>query len=392
VIIDLTHTSHTEARTGIQRVTRGVYAALGSQGVPICHDPFARSWRELSTAETNRLHNDAVAAAHRGARWSWGARWSGTVRRLIGSAEPVMLPRAIRDDSLLVPEVFSPSVGAALPALLTQIGGPRAALFHDAIALKLPELTPSKTVARFPAYLRELLMFDGIAAVSEDSRRSLVDYWRWLGVENQPPVVSIPLGIDVPKAPAAKQPSAGGVPVVLSVGSLEGRKNHLALLDACERLWNSGQAFALRLVGLAHPQTGRAALEKIGALQAAGRPVRYDGPVSDAVLESAYTECAFTVYPSLLEGFGLPVLESLVRGRPCICSARGALGEAAAGGGCRSLDRVDAETLAVAIGELLASPTELATLGAVGHSRTFKTWPAYAGELASWMKSLRRRG
>jgi len=83
---------------------------------------------------------------------------------------------------LLVPEVFSPAVAAALPALVAATHGPRVALFHDAIALRFPELTPPKTVARFPAYLRELLMFDGIAAVSEDSRQSLLEYWRWLGL------------------------------------------------------------------------------------------------------------------------------------------------------------------------------------------------------------------
>ena len=55
---------------------------------------------------------------------------------------------------------------------------------------------PAKTVARFPAYLHKLLAFDGIAAVSADSRDSLLDYWRWLGVRATPPVQAIPLGVD----------------------------------------------------------------------------------------------------------------------------------------------------------------------------------------------------
>ena len=226
--------------------------------------------------------------------------------------------------------MFSPEVAAALPALLASVPGPRAALFHDAIALKFPELTPAKTVARFPAYLQELLQFDGIAAISEDSRQSLLDYWRWLEAPHPPPVTVIPLGIEPPPPSSARHaPSPLQLPVILSVGSLEGRKNHVALLDACERLWSAGTTFELRLIGLAHPQTGRAALEKIRALQAMGRPLCYDGPVDDATLEAAYAGCAFTVYPSLIEGFGLPVLESLARGKPCVCSGQGALGESA---------------------------------------------------------------
>ena len=67
---------------------------------------------------------------------------------------------------VLVPEVFSPAVADALPALFAATGGPRVALFHDAIALQYPEFTPRSNVARFPSYLRELLQFDGVAAVS----------------------------------------------------------------------------------------------------------------------------------------------------------------------------------------------------------------------------------
>src|SRR6185503_12664952 len=98
--------------------------------------------------------------------------------------------------ALIVAEVFSAQVARALPALLQATPGRRVAVFHDAIALKVPELTPAKTVARFPAYLVELLQFDGIAANSEDSRDSLLDYWRWLGVRDAPPVQAITLGIE----------------------------------------------------------------------------------------------------------------------------------------------------------------------------------------------------
>ena len=44
--------------------------------------------------------------------------------------------------------IFSPAVAGALPALFARVGGPRVAIFHDAIALQLPDLTPPKSVAR----------------------------------------------------------------------------------------------------------------------------------------------------------------------------------------------------------------------------------------------------
>jgi glycosyltransferase involved in cell wall biosynthesis len=387
LLLDLTHTSHTRARTGIQRVTRSLRSALGEQAVTITHDPHHRTWRMLESWETANLAA-TEAAGKRGAAWPLTAKVRGTLRRVLGSrSHQNLLPGS---SGLVVPEVFSPEVAAALPGLFATTPGPRVALFHDAIALRFPELTPAKTVARFPGYLRELLVFDGIAAVSDDSRDALRDYWRWLGVAQTPPIQTIPLGIDAPPAPATPA-SRPATPILLSVGSLEGRKNHLALLDACEQLWASGERFELHLIGLTHPQTGRAALERLKALQAAGRPLRYEGPATDAFLDAAYAESTFTIYPSLNEGFGLPVIESLVHGKPCICSGRGALGESARGGGCVMLDSVDAASLATAIRRLLSNPSELAALSAVARTRKFRTWHDYAAELTAWMRGLSRR-
>ena len=414
ILIDLTHTSHTRARTGIQRVARSLHTALGSDARAITYDPHARTWRALELWESESL--TAAPSEKRGTTWPLSAQLRGLAHRLLSSSGSPSLhaPRSTLHASfgLVVPEVFSADTAAVLPELLHTVAGPRVAIFHDAIALKFPELTPTKTVARFPAYLRELLAFDGIAAVSEDSRDSLRDYWRWLGIAHPPPVQTIPLGTDsvchvlrdkLPAPAASGSPfvavadtrrsplSAQPIPTILSVGSLEGRKNHLALLDACEQLWSTGARFELRLIGLAHPQTGRAALARLRALQAAGRPLRYDGPATDAALHSAYASCAFTIYPSLIEGFGLPVIESLAHGKPCICSARGALGESARDGGCVALASVDVAHVAAAVRRLLDTPPELAALADAARTRTFRSWSDYAATLTAWMQTLQRR-
>src|SRR5690606_34096124 len=120
-------------------------------------------------------------------------------------------------NGLIVPELFSPEVARTFPQLKVQ--GPRVALFHDAIALKFPELTPPKTVARFPAYLQELLQFDGVAAVSEDSANILRDYWRWLGVSNTPPVQAIPLGITTRPTPVIPPAASKTRLSILCVGT-----------------------------------------------------------------------------------------------------------------------------------------------------------------------------
>jgi len=387
LLLDATHTSHTRAQTGIQRVCRSLHAALASaQPVSaVCHDPYLGTWRTLNERESRCLLPGQAAAGSRGARWPLHQKIAGHARRLLGARPPLPVGTA-----LVCSELFSPAVGANLPALLAAVSGPRIAVFHDAIGLKFPELTPPGTVRRLPAYLHELLRFDGIAANSEDSAASLRDYWAWLGVGRTPVVQAIPLGLDPLPTDSAPAPSSQS-PRILCVGTIEGRKNHLALLEAGEMLWQEGLKFELQLLGLPRTDTAGPALARIAALKSAGWPLFFDGPADDAGLHDAYRQCAFTVYPSLIEGFGLPVLESLQHGKPCVCSGAGALGESARGGGCATLPSVDSVSLAGAIRRLLQDPDELSLLAAQARARRFKLWPEYARELTGWMATLPRR-
>ncbi len=389
ILFDASHTSHTSAQTGIQRVCRTFFNELAATGpvAPICYDPHLIDWRPLRDDETAVLRDQSGGAGKsRGAKWTLRQKLTGAGTRWLGR-KPV-LPEA---SGLICPELFSAKVGARLPELLARAAGPRVAIFYDAIALKFPELTPAGTVARFPAYLRELLVFDGIAAISEDSAAALRDYWKWLGVASAPPVHAIPLAIDRSHTDTSPVSAPAGLPRILCVCTIEGRKNHLALLEACESLWSAGLKFELQLIGMPRPDTAGAALARIASLQQAGRPVLFPGPVPEAELHAAYRGCAFTVYPSIIEGFGMPVLESLQHGKPCICSGRGALGESAHGGGCVPLDTVDAATLAPAIRRLLEQPADLVALAESARTRRLKTWPDYAAEFTRWMQALQRR-
>ncbi|MEO6993351.1 MAG: glycosyltransferase [Lacunisphaera sp.] len=392
LLFDATHTSHTAARTGIQRVCRSLFEELYTQGNarPVCFDPHLIGWRKLAAGELATLRDRRSGSGKsRGAKWTLAQKISGTTTRWRGGK-----PSLPDNAGFICPELFSGKVGSHLREIFPAIRGPKVAIFYDAIPLKYPELTPAGTVARLPTYLRELLQFDGVAAISADSAASLRDYWQWLGVSNGPPVEAIPLAVD-PLSPTlatdAPRHRPDSLPRILSVGTLEGRKNHLALLQAAASLWDSGVKFELQLLGLARPDTAKPALDLIATLQRAGRPLLFDGSVTDEHLHAAYRDCAFTVYPSLIEGFGLPVLESLQHGRPCICSGRGALAESAVGGGCMTLASVEADSLASAMRSLLEKPAELAALAVAARSRKLQSWNGYANAIVSWMQTLAPR-
>jgi glycosyltransferase involved in cell wall biosynthesis len=150
---------------------------------------------------------------------------------------------------------------------------------------------------------------------------------------------------------------------VLSVGTIEPRKDHLTLLRAFERIPN---APVLVLAGGAGWRCGRI-LERIKSDERDGRVV-YLGRVRDELLPALYSAARFSVYPSLYEGFGLPVLESMACGCPVLCSDSSCLPEV--GGTAASYFRTGSvEDLSRALASLLSSTGQLDVMSVAGIAR-----------------------
>jgi glycosyltransferase involved in cell wall biosynthesis len=393
VVLDLSNTAHCRSATGVQRVARQLYAALaeiGAEPVAVVYDPYAKRWRGLDADERALLAPAAAEKPSQNRRevWSLAQKARGYLRR---GVEPDWAK--LRGAPLFAPEIFSARIGAAHAALRERLGGPAAAVFHDAVALRLPEFTPAGNVARVADYLRALAGFNAILAFSRASHDELLEYWARHGPTSHPPVTVIPHPIDPPAIPPAPSTTTNDPrgPLVLSVGTMEGRKNHGALLDAAEILWREGLRFRLVLAGLPRPETAAAALRHAAQLRAAGRALELPGAVPESQLQALYGECRFTVYPSLYEGYGLPVAESLLRQRPCLCGMGGALKEVAAGGGCVVVPEPTAPQLAQAMRKLLEDDAELARLTGEAAARRFPTYGEFARQLAAWLQTLSRR-
>jgi len=103
----------------------------------------------------------------------------------------------------------------------------------------------------------------------------------------------------------------------------------------------------------------------------------------DSHLRALYEECDFTVYPSIEEGFGLPILESLWHARPCICRNYGAMEEVAEDGGCLTADVRSKDELADAILKLVEDDQLRYDLSHQAIKIKFKTWSDYGRELAT---------
>jgi len=230
-----------------------------------------------------------------------------------------------------------------------------------------------------------LACFELVLANSEASAKDLRQFLLQRGhnqVELGQLIHALPLATEFPGSPRGvplAQRPAGNQLRLLTVSSLEPRKNHLGLLKAVVFLVAQGAFQAeLVLVGWANDPRVVALVQR--ALQL-GLQLRWESEVDDARLGELYRWCDFTVYPSLEEGFGLPVAESLWQQRPCLCSGDGALGELTMGGGCLPVNTHDWRQLAAGLARLLHDPSLRTQLTQEACERPVRPWARYAQEL-----------
>jgi glycosyltransferase involved in cell wall biosynthesis len=147
---------------------------------------------------------------------------------------------------------------------------------------------------------------------------------------------------------------------VLAVGTLEPRKNLERLVEAVGRTdWE------LRVVGA----------RGWGSVDISGNGVRWLGEVDDAELARLYRGAACVAYPSLYEGFGIPVLEAMACGAPVV-TTRGTAMEEVADGAAVLVDARDPAEIAAGIERATAERDSLVVRG-LERSRAFR-WDAVA--------------
>jgi len=163
----------------------------------------------------------------------------------------------------------------------------------------------------------------------------------------------------------------------LSVATLEPRKNHRLLLEAYARLKRAGfAAMPLVLAG------GQGWLMENFHWEICQFDLESDviltGYAADDELQWLYANCFAFVFPSLFEGFGLPVLEAMTLGAPIICSNRTSLPEIA-GEAAVLIDPLAAEDLAAAMHKLESGEIPRSLLQAAGREKArMFSWPCCA--------------
>ena len=277
------------------------------------------------------------------------------------------LPMNVQNRLLLpfIPPLFGAQRPQIFHALNQRVDRPTAkhvvSTFHDLFVMT-GEYSSAEFRKRFTRQAREAAKrSDLLIAVSAFTKQQLIAY---LNIEADR-IRVIPHGVHLPDrvVPADQRER-----MILCVGALQIRKNVLCLLEAFERL-----PPALRndwKLVLAGSTAGFGAAEIVARIDRSPvlHQVQLRGYVSAAELKDLYRRAAIFAFPSLDEGFGIPVLEAMAHGVPVLTSNRSALPEVA-GNAAILVDPYDSEAIEAGLVALIKDDSLRSRLIAAGLER-----------------------
>jgi glycosyltransferase involved in cell wall biosynthesis len=321
--------------------------------------------------ETRRPGDELVLISNRALAPELARRWAAHLR-IEGAAVRALWMQVDAPRML----VEARADVAAFPNYVVPLASPcpTIAFVHDVALVRMPELfTLRKRLLMQPLLRQSLASASVVATVSEASKRDIIE---WLGVEPHriallPGAAHPSCGPVPPEAVAAVRGAFGlDRPYVLTVGTLEPRKNLVTLLAAFDELAatfpGGGPPLDLVVVG-GRGWRDRQLLRELGARSPLGH-VRWLGYVPERELVGLYGGAELFVYPSRLEGFGLPVVEAMACGVPVVASDVPALREVASDA-ARLVPPGDSHALAEAMSGLLSDPAAAAWARESGRRR-----------------------
>ncbi len=250
---------------------------------------------------------------------------------------------------------------------IMRANGVRFTLFiHDLIQISHPEYVHEDANQRFRHALVDALMLADFVITNSEYVANDVRRFMSSRLNFSVPVKAIPLATalvgqqsQIARPMRRDVQAATSAPFVLSVGTIEVRKNHMYMLRIWEELIAKRVKNIPNLVFVGKFGWDIASLMSyIAESDHLGGRLHILSDVSDRELTYLYENCLFTMFPSFIEGFGLPVGESLAHGKPCIASNRSSMPEVG-GSFVKYVSPEDIEGGTRLVQELLANPTAL---------------------------------
>ena len=307
--------------------------------------------------------------------WSAGATVQGVDAAEVSPAgtgtDASFADQVARGDTLLT---LGATVGAAEAIRLRSSGTASASgyamrllFMTSSHALRHPEWCDRGLVRAYRAFFASAIpLCDTILAISKATAADIANFAREHAIRLSGPVISFPMGSGFSSKPrTGRMPRTDRLPpigsYVLFVSTIEVRKNHVLMFRVWRRLLEELPADSVPTLVFA----GHLGWLVEDLMRQIGNADHLDGKLmvmedpSDAELAALYAGCRFTVFPSLYEGWGLPVTESLAFGKPCLIADRTSLPEAG-GALVRRFDPDNLHDALSVIREVILDPEGLA--------------------------------
>ena len=357
VYIEVTNTLSQFSVSGIQRLTREVLRTILSADsafsfTPIVYCNYCKCWRRLSESETRRLLAENVASFRRQSPFR-----KRTVNRLklilsAGFCRNIytktndyykLLKHHPCDSNLSLREFEPGSIfldmesgwfsdvnrHVLLPALKKNHIASMV-VQYDLLPILRPMYFPSDTRKRFNQYFAAHLENETVfICISENTERDLKRHVAEKHGDRRIATERIVLGADFAKTSPVSERRHQALPesrYILSVGTIEPRKNHDFLLSVYDRIIDRFPDVMLVIVGKEGWQSS-GFIRRLRSHRLFNRKLFWLEGVDDHTLSSLYRNAYLGVVPSLYEGYGLPVAESLRNGCVTLSSNGGSLPE-----------------------------------------------------------------
>lgn len=267
----------------------------------------------------------------------------------------------------------------------TNFGFKTVGWIHDLIPTQHPELVSSDVASGYEEYLEARARHDRVVVYSE-GWSGIFRKWQAERLSDGPfPDIAtsdLPTGLRQEESAQLRElpgEFTDEAPLrLVAVGTLEPRKNYLRLITALD-LVATKIPLQLDLVG--NRYAGDRGLADLIRTLAGARPwLRLHGVASDNDLAELLTRAQIAVFPSLVEGFGMPIIEARATGLPCITHNSQTILDQADKGGCLSIDCRDVDGLANAVVELATDRGLYGELVSSGLRAKRTTWADYIDE------------
>jgi len=374
--IGIDYTSAIHQTAGIGRYTREMVNALAklSSG-----DSFAPNYR-LFVADAGKVSLPSLPG--RNFRWSASRL---TERRLARLWYRLRLPLPINYwtgpiDLFHAADFILPPVKPSAKTIVT---------IHDLSFVREPDSVMPGMSAHLNKWVPQSVeKADHVIAVSKATGHDLINLYH-----TPPEKISVLYHGVTPKFKPVRDKSRlaavrqkyglGSSPFILSVGTIQPRKNHRRLIRAFGQLDHQYSLVIAGEKGWLYQEI----FKEVARLGLQNR-VHFTGFVDDADLPALYSAATLFAYPSLYEGFGLPVLEAMACGTPVVTANQSSLPEVAGTAGLM-VDPKKTDAIASAMAQVLTNPDLHKKLSDAGQIQATKfTWAAMAQNLLELYKSL----